>query len=473
MSTGRPSGFSGWRLVKVVAAIQFLQSGLLLNVFSDYADALKEQFGWSRTTLSAAFAMTRAESGLLGPLQGWMVDRFGPRRIIRIGAVIFGLGFIGLSRIDGLGGFFGFYFMVSVGASLCGFLTLTTVLVNWFRARRATALALAQVGFAAGGLLIPVVAWWISSHGWRSAAFITGLAVMVVIIPLASLVHHRPADVGEQVDGGQQGPRRLTQMYVTDVDYTAREAMRTGAFWMISLGHASALFAVSAVLAHRAIYLTDERGWTNLASGLVGGAIVGMQFVGQLIGGFLGDRIDKRYIAATAMFGHMTGLLFFAHAGSTWMVWAFVPLHGLAWGARGPLMQAMRADYFGSKSFGTIMGFSSLVVMLGMMGGGLLAGVMADAFDTYTPGFTLLALLSGAGALFFLLLRPPPPPKRLLGAMPGDAVVGSGDGNGVAPLDGHGGAAPADGVGAEAPVWKPDPGPTGLVRTEGSGGGEP
>jgi MFS family permease len=412
-------------MVRVTAAIQFLQSGLLLNVFSDYADALKHQYGWSRTTLSAAFAMTRVESGLLGPLQGWMVDRFGPRRVIRVGAVVFGLGFIALSRIEGLTGFFAFYFVVSVGASLCGFLTLTTVLVNWFRARRATALALAQAGFAAGGLLVPAVAWWISRFGWRSAALVTGITVMVAIIPLASLVHHRPADLDELVDGGQEGPRRLTAMHVTDVDFTAREAMRTKAFWLISCGHASALFVVSAVLAHRAIYLTDERGWSTLASGLVGGAVVLMQFVGQLIGGFLGDRIDKRYIAATAMAGHMTGLLMFAHAGTHWMVWAFVPLHGLAWGARGPLMQAMRADYFGARSFGTIMGFSSLVVMVGMMSGGLVAGAMADATGSYTPGFSLLALLSGTGAVFFLLLRPPPPPVRPVEAAASDANAGT------------------------------------------------
>jgi MFS family permease len=173
------------------------------------------------------------------------------------------------------------------------------------------------------------------------------------------------------------------------------------------------------VLAHRAIYLTDQRGWTTVASGLVGGGIVLMQFVGQLLGGFLGDRIDKRYIAATAMFGHAAGLLLFAHAGARWMVWAFVPLHGLAWGARGPLMQALRADYFGAAAFGTIMGFSSLVVMFGMIFGGLVAGVMADAFDSYTPGLTVLALLSGTGAVFFLLLRPPKRPDQA----PSGAIV--------------------------------------------------
>lgn len=412
-SPRRQRSFRGWRLVWVAAAIQFVQSGMLLNVFSDYANALKDHFGWSRTTLSAAFAMTRAESGLLGPVQGWAVDRYGPRRIIYLGAALWGVGWVSFSQIDGLGGFFGAYFLVAVGASLSGFLTLTTVLVNWFQRRRATALSLSGIGIAAGGLLVPVVAWYLANFGWRSAAFVTGVAGVVVVVPLARLIVHRPSDVGEEVDGGAPPdgtpPSRI---HVTSVDFTASEALRTKAFWMISFGHASALLVVSAVLAHRAIYLTDDRGWTTVSSGLIGGGIVVMQFIGQLLGGFLGDRIDKRFIAGTAMFGHMAGLLMFAHGSAAWMVLLFVPLHGLAWGARGPLMQALRADYFGSSSFGTIMGFSSMIVMFGMMTGGLFAGVMADAFDSYTPGFTILALISGAGGVFFWTLRPPPPPER-------------------------------------------------------------
>ena len=406
----RPA-FSGWRMVRIASAVQFIQSGLLINVFSDYADVLRDRFGFDRTEISIAFAMTRAESGLLGPLQGWMVDRVGPRKVMVSGALLFGAGWLAFSQISNLATFYSSYILISIGASLCGFLTLTTVLVHWFRARRATALSLSQAGFALGGLMVPAVAWYLGRYGFSNAAVITGFIGIVTLVPLSLMIVHRPSDVGQEVDGGVKGPTRH-RVHVTEVDFTAKEALRTKAFWYISLGHGSALLVVAAVLAHRAIYLTDDRGWTNVQAGLVGGGLVIMQFVGQLLGGFLGDRIDKRYIAAAAMFGHTAGLLMFAHASRAWMVWAFVPLHGVAWGARGPLMQALRADYFGPTSFGTIMGFSSLVVMFGMMGGGLIAGAMADAFGSYTPGFTLLALVSSLGAVFFLALKPPAPPQR-------------------------------------------------------------
>ena len=106
----------------------------------------------------------------------------------------------------------------------------------------------------------------------------------------------------------------------------------------------------------------------------------------------------------------MVGLLMLTYAVNDLMIWLFVPLHGLAWGLRGPLMQSMRADYFGPTNFGTIMGFSSMIVMLGMITGPLLAGFLADQTGAYTTGFTVLALAAGLGSIFFYLATPPAPP---------------------------------------------------------------
>ena len=100
------------------------------------------------------------------------------------------------------------------------------------------------------------------------------------------------------------------------------------------------------------------------------------------------------------------------------MIWAFIPLHGLAWGMRGSLMQAMRADYFGAASFGQIMGISSLIIMLGQIGGPLLAGWMDDTTGSYRSGFVVVALLASLGVVFFALATPPPAPAT---AEPGPA----------------------------------------------------
>ena len=89
------------------------------------------------------------------------------------------------------------------------------------------------------------------------------------------------------------------------------------------------------------------------------------------------------------------------------MVLAFAILHGAAWGLRGPFMQALRADYFGRRAIGTILGLSLMIVVVGQVGGPMIAGVFADATGSYRVGFTILALLAGLGSLFFVLAKKP------------------------------------------------------------------
>lgn len=399
------------------SAIQAMQSALLMQSFANYSVLLRDEFGWSKSTLAAAFAMTRAESGFLGPLQGWMIDRFGPRAIMRIGTVLMAVGFMLFSRMDTAVEFFAFYFLMSLGASLGGFLSITVAIVNWFERRRSSALALSQSGFAIGGLLTPLVAFSLTTAGWRTTALVSGLIVLVVGLPLSQLMHHHPEAIGQHPDGVSPAERaaeaeRDGRAEVTEVSFTPREAMRTRAFWFISLGHGFSLFVVGAVMLHLSLHLTESLGYSLQQASFVGGALPLMQLVGQLAGGYMGDRVNKRGIVVVCMIGHMLGLLLLAYAVNIWMVILFVPLHGLAWGGRGPLMSALRADYFGPASYGTIMGFSSMITMTGMVAGPLIAGILADVTGGYELGFTILALLAGLGSLFFWFATPPAPPDR-------------------------------------------------------------
>ena len=199
---------------------------------------------------------------------------------------------------------------------------------------------------------------------------------------------------------------------ITRVDFTPREALHTRAFWLISFGHASALLVVSAVMVHLILYLEQSRGFSLGSAATVVAVLTLVTALGQIAGGFLGDRFAKRKIAALAMFGHSAGLLALAWGDAFAWVVVFTLAHAPAWGMRGPLMQAMRADYFGRRHFGTIMGFSSLVINVGMVSGPLIAGAMADHFGNYEYGFTLLAIFAALGAIFFVFATPPPPPTR-------------------------------------------------------------
>ena len=406
--------FRGWKVVNAGILIQFIQSALIMQAMGSYLVVLERQFGWSKSVLSAAFSVNRFESALLGPLQGWMLDRYGPKRIARRGSFFLIAGFIWFSQIQSLWEFFASFLLIAIGAGLSGFLTVTVAIVRWFERRRARALATGSLGFAAGGLAVPVVVWSMNNHGWQTTAAVSGVAAGIAVYLFAAYLDGYPSDYGQEVDG--MPPEAVddapTAEGLTSIHFTAQEAVKTRAFWMISLGHMSALFVVGAVMAHLALFLTSERGYSLQQASFVGAALPVMQIVGMGIGGTLGDKINKRLIASVAMFGHAGGILILAFSQSGWMIALFVIFHGLAWGARGPLMQALRADYFGASSFGFIMGLSSLIVMLGTVLGPIIAGVLADTTGSYRLGFVVLAVLSAMGMLFFVFATPPRPPDR-------------------------------------------------------------
>ena len=179
---------------------------------------------------------------------------------------------------------------------------------------------------------------------------------------------------------------------------------------MVSLGHGSALIVVSAVIAHVALYLTEDRGFSASEAALIAGLVPVFQFFGTGLGGYFGDRINKRIIVIIAMCTHAAGLLLMTWIESPITIGAFVVMHGLAWGSRGPQMQAIRADYFGSTHFAGIMGWASIVALSGMVIGPLVAGVLADSTGDYRLGFTLIALLALAGNAFWAFASPPPKP---------------------------------------------------------------
>ncbi len=412
----RPQGhvFYGWYIVGAASGVQMLAGLLWMQSYGAYVVLLQADFGWSKALVAGAFAMARIESGILGPLQGWLVDRFGPRAIMRIGTVIFGVGFLAFSQIDSLLQFYLAFAMIALGSSLGGFATVMVALVNWFDKHRAKAVSISQIGFSIGGLSVPLIILSLEAFGWRTTAFISGIVVFVVGLPLVQVIRHRPSEIGEQPDGTQviEDPANPAGGFDQRRDFTAREAMRTASFWLISVGHACALLIVSTVMVHIVPHLTEGLGYSLSLAGIMVALMTGCQMLGQVLGGYLGDRYDKRAISTFCMMAHTAAMLSVAYATNIGLVMLFALLHGLAWGIRGPLMVALRADYFGPSSFGTIMGFSSLIVMLGMAGGPILAGYLADVYGSYEVGFTVLAVAAFVGSFCFIVARKPSLPDR-------------------------------------------------------------
>jgi sugar phosphate permease len=408
--------FYGWWMVGAATGLQFLQAGLVTQAFGAYLAVLADEQGWSKTALSGAAALQQMEVALLGPVLGWLIDRFGPKVFVRAGVVVFGTGLCLLSQVQSLPAFYGAFIVIALGSSLCGFFPLNVALIHWFERKRARALSAMSIGLAFGGIMVPLVAESLTTFGWRATALASGLLAIALGLPLAMVIRNSPRDHGEVVDGIREEKPPAGQVSAradepATRDFTAREALRTQAFWLISLGHGFALFVVHAVSVHAITHLKEGLGYSVGAASLVISLVTTCQIGGVLLGWAIGDRYRKRLIAAACMLAHALALLLLTYAISLPMVIAFAVLHGTAWGLRGPMMQAMRADYFGRSAIGMILGLSFMIIVVGQVGGPIIPGIFADVTGNYRLGFTILAILAGLGSGFFLLARKPKRPS--------------------------------------------------------------
>ena len=419
-------------MVGAGAALQVLQGGLLQQSYGAYVAVLSDERDWSKTELSGGAALMSLETAIIGPLVGWLVDRFGEGPVIRAGVVLFGLGLIALGLVDSLAAFYSAIAVCAVGMTLCGYFPVNVAIIHWFERYRARALSAVGLGVGIGGVLVPLVAGVMQAFGWRVTAIASGVVVLVVGLPLSRFFRGRPQQLGEQVDGLPVLPEPLAAQATkagaasagvsatsARVDgggdehapsaaeqakrgFTLHEAMRTRAFWLLAIGHGAALLVVGAVNVHAITHMKEGLGYSvNLAS-LVIMLMTIAQIGGVLFGIWIGDRFVKRRVAALAMVGHFLGLLMLTYASGFAMLVAFAVLHGAAWGVRGPFMQAMRADYFGRRAIGMILGVSAVVVAVGQVAGPLVAGIFVDLMGDYRLGFTLLALVSLGGAWAFI-----------------------------------------------------------------------
>jgi MFS family permease len=416
--------FYGWYIVGAAIVFQAMPSGLVMQAFGTYAVLLEREFGWSRTAISSGFALMRVEEGLLGPLQGWMLDRFGPRMVMRVGTVIFAGGLFLFARVDSVIEFYGAFTAIAIGVSMAGFLTLTTAVVQWFDRKRSMAMGIALLGGAAGGLILPLVVEALERWGWRAVANASGAIVLVVGLLATQVIRGRPEQYGLLPDGRTledetDAEREAAEERDELVQFSAREALRTRAFWLISLAHAASVLVVSVVQVHFAPHAV-ALGFSLQQAALVITIQTAGNLVSRPLGGWASDRVGSRFVILLAMLGHAVALLLLAYAQSFWMLAAFALLNGLAWGARVPVIVAMRAEYFGSRSFGTIMGLSSVLVTAASVIAPVLAGLSYDTLGSYTLSFTILAVLSGIGSVFVVFT---PPPDRTRSGRAAAAVV--------------------------------------------------
>lgn len=414
---------NGWWVVTGGSVLLLVQFGLITGAFGAYLVVITDDTGWSPVLVTLGYAIVQLGNGFIAPLTGWCCDRFGTRAVARAGSLLTAAGFALAGAAADPAHFLGGVVVVALGCSAAGIMPLSVAVVQVLPERRTLALGLLPSGIALGGLAVPLVALALENLGWRAtflgvagAVLAIGLTVSAVLPGrLAPAASPAPARAGSADGAAAPSTRTSTglsrspgEARPAGADPDLREAVRTSTFWVLVLGHGGALVAVSAINLHLVPLLTLDRGVSLAAAGLAVAAMALTQLLGQIVSGLIGDRVDKRHLAAGCMLVQCAVLLVMANTSSTPILVGAAAVHGLVWGLRGPAMTAMRADYFGLTSFGIIMGWSMGLATLGQVAGPLLVTALASGPGGYPMALDALLVVSAASAVMFVVLRRPP-----------------------------------------------------------------
>jgi MFS family permease len=381
-----------------------LQNGLILSAFGAYLVSITADTGWTPGVIALGYAILQLGNGFLAPLTGWCCDRFGTRAVSRAGTLGTAAGFALASLAGDAGHFIGAVSVIALGCSAAGIMPLTVAVVQTITERRTLALGLLPTGVALGGLVVPLVTWALDGFGWRATFLGVAAVILVVGIPAGAVLPNdrraRPAAPPAVPDEPAPDPD-------AEPSHNLGGALRTSAFWLLVVGHGSALVAVSAVNLHLVPLMTNHHGIPLSTAGLTVAVMSTAQLLGQVVTGFIGDRVDKRWLAASCMVVQTGVLVALATVSGVGLVVAAAVVHGIAWGLRGPVMTSLRTDYFGVGSFGTIMGWSMGFVSIGLVVGPLLVTAIEGGSGGYPWAFLALAIVTGLGAITFVMLRKP------------------------------------------------------------------
>ncbi len=408
--------FYGWWIVFAGSMSQAYTSGAFWQGFGAFFDPIVDHFGWGKAITGAAVSLQRTESGMISPFVGWFIERFGPRNVMLFGVAATGLGFILLSRINNLWQFYAAFAVITVGLSFGSFLTVTTTVANWFVTRRARALAIMSAGSGIGGLLVPLIVWFIAVTDWRTGLVAIGIGFMVVGFPVAFVMRSRPEDYGLLPDGSSPDDvdsyedRGTSSETEPEAAFTTKQAMRTQTFWLMALAMGGGQLIISASVYQ--ISAMTSFGVSRTVAGIVIMSVSMIGLMGRLTSGFVGDQLDKRHVLAVSFAMQFVGTLLFAFVGGIWHLLGFIVFWGIGFGVSIPIRFALLADLFGRRHFGSIMGimmtFSTVFGVIGPLG----VGWMADYRGTYREPYVILSVAVLVCIPLILAVKKPRPVSR-------------------------------------------------------------
>ena len=399
--------YYGWWVVLACFLINLYVGGVIFFSFTAFFQPIQQEFGWSYTQISLATSLRGLEMGIFAPIVGFLVDRFGSRKLLLGGSVIIGIGLLILSFTQSLLMFYMCFLFIALGAGGCTSVVTMTAVAVWFRKNVGLAMGIMASGFGAGGLIVPLVVFLIDACGWRLTLVILGAGIWLLGIPLSLMVRDRPEQLGLSPEGTgaelsgafqeAENPGRTQEPFL--------QMIKKRSFLYLNMAETIRMMSVTAVVIHMMPYLSSL-GIPRATSGAVAAALPLVSILGRFGFGWGGDRFDKRIVMATTFILMSAGAFAFCHVHSIGILLLFLLLFAPGFGGSMVLRGAILQEYFGTAYFGKMIGIVMGSASIGGIIGPTLAGWAFDTTGSYTSVWYGLCGLSAVAIFLIMKMKP-------------------------------------------------------------------
>jgi len=401
--------FYGWWIVVLGSLIFGVESGILYQCFTVFFLPLKRDFGVDSAAISLIYGAARLEGGFEGPLVGYLINKFGPRALIIAGGIMAGAGLILLSMVQSFWPFFFiFVFVVSLGYNAGSFHPVTTAVNNWFIRHRGVGFSWITASMSLGGMIMaPLLSYIILNLGWRAGTFIAGLIILLVSIPAAIPIHRSPEALGLHPDGKplSTGPSQKSDAMhsqTLDLDFSVKEALKTGTFWMLTAAISLRLLVTIALNAHL-IPILVWRGVSESTAAYFVSLFALSTIITTLGLGWLGDRWRKSLLCSLGIMPVIVAMLGLNFSQSTIFVY-FLPVSLALIMGIAALNWVLIGDLFGRRSYANLRGIMAVVYGLASFFSPVYAGWVYDRNESYTTVLITFSVILMVAALIFAVL---------------------------------------------------------------------
>ena len=388
MSAKKSQIFYGWYIVGALFLIWTICHGLVILSFTAYIDPLTSTFGWNYTQITVAASLRSLIYVIFMPITGMIVDRWSAKKLVFSGAILASIGVFSLSWINTLGQFYLCYIVMGIGTSACTATIPLTLVGRWFRKKLSFTTGILMSGTGIGGLIVPLVTRNIDVLGWHTAMLTIAVGMLVILAPISLLIRPYPEQYGYLPDGdvtSEPDPGKEEKPAQNNsVDIGIKNALKSRAFWHVSIAFMCHAMAVHAFTTHIMPFLATI-GSERMASSFIASALAILSIIGRLSFGWFGDRFNKKVIAASGTTLVGLSLILFSNITtiSPWILFPAIMLFGIGWGGSITLHSVILKESFGTSNLGAIIGFSISITSFGMMAGPPLVSWIYESFGQY------------------------------------------------------------------------------------------